>query len=217
MSLELTREKTGLTRVLNPETRALVSTTLQTVLAGSGVRHVGVSTKWLIKAVEMLDLSEPELELFLSIRTEFNGSLPKTLMLMQRSGITAEEAYYCYQIVAELKREKNRGGAPSIKRLAQLIHTFAEAEADNENLAELIEDVHRIISRKFFWVQYFDQSIRILCEVADTTGCASIDAALSQIDSISYHQDFGGGIEELDETDRHRADYERRNPHIQSR
>ena len=48
---------------------------------------------------------------------------------------------------------------------------FPEADPDNEALGEMIAEAHRVISGRYFWVQYVDQSISILCAIAEKYEC----------------------------------------------
>lgn len=190
--------------IKNEQTKALVLNAIKSALAGTG-RSIGVSRNWLIKHVDELSLKEGEVETLVLVRTEFRGLLPHAVKFLYK-GLSVDDVWGCYR-TQRLMAES--GYSASVKKIAMLIFAFAEADPSNEGLGEMIVEAHKVISNRYFWVRYIDQSISILCAIAKEYGCATIDAALAMIESRHAKKD--GMLPrdgEEDEVERHRAEYE---------
>ncbi len=195
------------------ETKALVLSAIRSAFSGAG-QSIGVSRNWLIKHVDQLALKQHEVETLVTVRTEFRGLLPHAVKLLYQ-GLTVEEVYGRYRTqraLAELNGNKHYNA--SVKKISKLIRAFAEADPDNEGLYETIAYAHELISSRYFWVKYVDQSISILCSIADQYGCCTIDAALAMIDSRHPKRAgmLNGESSKDDEVERHRQEFENSNP-----
>lgn len=166
------------------ETKALVVRTVRSVLTGTG-QTLGVSYNWLVQHVERLGLAEEDVEALVSIRTEFRGQLPHAVKFLYQ-GLTVQDVCGCYRAQRSLETMEQRA---SVKRIAMLTRAFAEADPDNDDLETMILWAHKVISYRYFWVQYVDQSITILCAIAEKYGCATIGAALTMIESRHARHD----------------------------
>jgi hypothetical protein len=197
----------SLVRTTRNETNTLVVSAINSVLAGTG-QNIGVSKNWLVKHVERLALTKQDVETLVMVRTDFHGSLVHAVKFLY-DGLTVDDVYGCYRAQRSLAETEH---SASVKKIAMLIRAFAEADPDNESLDEMIIIAHDIIRGRYFWVQYVDQSISILCAIAEKYGCATIDAALAMVESRRAKTT---GIlpdeeedDDEDEVDRHRTQYE---------
>lgn len=194
-------------------TKTLVLSAIKSALADTS-RSIGVSRNWLVKHVEQLALKEEEVVTLVMVKTEFGGMLPHAVKFLYR-GLTVDDVYGCYRAQRALA---TMSSAPrhnaSVTKIAKLIRAFAEADPDNENLYVAIAEAHQVISERYFWVRYVDQSISILCAIAEEYGCATIDAALSMVESRHPKQAgmVAGDEGEEDEVERHRQEYEDAHP-----
>ena len=166
------------------ETKSLVTSVVKAAVAGTG-GNIGVSTNWLVKQVEGLSLKREEGETLLMVRTDLNGSLPSAVKFLNQ-GLSVDDVYGCYYTQRSLA---SSGISASVKKITLLIRHFAEADPSNEGLDEIIAEAHEVIKKRYFWVKYVDQSIYILCAIAEEYGCATIDGALAMVDSRHAQRD----------------------------
>lgn len=187
------------------ETRALVIDAVKSAI-GEQRQSIGVSVNWLAKHVEQLDLTANDVEALIAVRTEFGGLLPHAVKFLYQ-GLTPQDVCGCYQARNTLAALNH---SASVKKIARLVRTFAEADPDNEDLGDMIAEAHKVISKRYRWVQYVDQSITILCAIQEYHGCATIESALGMIDS-RHPREMGVMTEEgQDEVERNRNNYEER-------
>ncbi len=188
-------------------TKAIVVSAVRNALTGTG-KHLGVSRNWLIQHVEKLGLDQDQVETLVAVRTDYGGLLPHAVKFLYQ-GLTAEDVHGCYRTQRELAYYGKQFNA-SITKIAKLVRRFAEADPSDKYLAEAICEAHDAVSKRYFWVHYVDQTISILCAVAERNECTTIEAAISMIESRQPKWDGVVNDDEEDEVERQRRDYEER-------
>lgn len=168
--------QTALVPTRLPLTRELVVTTARSVLTGTGL-HLGVSSNWLTKHVESLSLTPEDVETVVVLRKDFLASLSRVIKLLEK-GMTVEDVYGCYEAREVLKRHELNA---SIVKIARLCQVFPEADPTFEGLGEMIAEAHAIVGGQYPWVRYVDETLYILCAIAEKYGLATIDAALYSV------------------------------------
>ena len=162
--------------------KTMVKGVAQRALSGT-TKTLGVSLNWLAKQAADLELTEDDVDMLISVRTEFGGKLPSVVKIM-RKGISAEDAYGCYSVRASVRNQgSGREYNASLTKIARLSRVFPEAALDSEQLDEILVNAHGAICERYFWVHYLDQSIDILCAIAEEYRCSSIYAALTMVNS----------------------------------
>lgn len=169
---------------------------------------LGVSRTWLAQKAQALEMTPAELETMLQIRVEMHGSLPRAFHLV-RQGFSPMEVLGCYCMRQALA--KNHGLSASVGQLARLSRQFAEVDTETH---EAIEDVSaqvveacQTVFDRYYWVQYPDQAIKVLCAAAARHDLATLEAATALIDSQDA---VSRGLAEPGEVDRHYRDYQMR-------
>jgi|GEM_PF-5914761 len=165
------------TVVVDRETKEIVVSAVRTALAGTK-KHLGVSRNWLTQQVYGLSLTVEEIDDLVSVRTSFGGSLRYAVKLM-RQGLTAEDICGCYQTRNFLREI---GLSASVMKLAKLSRTFKEIDLTNEGIGEMILDAHEVVSANYSWVKYVDQTINVLCMIAESFEVATIEGALAMVE-----------------------------------
>ncbi len=200
------KPSTALVPTTREETKALVISAVRNILTGTG-KNLGVSRNWLVRHAEKLDLTQDEVESFVAIRTEHGALLPHAVKFLYQ-GLTVEDVENCYRVNREMAM--NGEQVASVKKISKLIRTFSEADPSYECLAETISEAHDLVSDRYFWVRYADQTITVLCAVAEKYECATIEAALSMIESRQPKWDGVVNDDDEDEVEHRREDYEQR-------
>ncbi len=190
------------------KTRSLAIAVVRSALAGHS-ESLGVSVGWLAKHVEQLNLNAQDVEELARVKTEFGGLLPHAVKFLYQ-GLTSQEVCGCYQTRNELVAQELPA---SVKKIARLCRMFSDVDPiDNEVLAEMIARAHAVISGRYFWVRYVDQSMHMLSAVPEQYECCTLEAALGMIES--RHPKKMGVVsdddEGEDEVERHRGNWEKR-------
>lgn len=187
-------------------TKEMVLHSMRNALQEQEIRNLGVSRAWLVKVVEELSLTEAELNLLLTVRTDYGGKLVNACQFLSK-GLTVQDVVGCYRIRQELKSFDKEFSA-SIIKLSRIIQTFPEADPESESLTELLVEAHHLVKSRYFWVHYLDQTMNILCAIATHHQLATIEAALSMIDSRQPKSDGVVNDDEFeeDEVEKHRTE-----------
>ncbi len=148
--------------------------------------RLGVSRRWLVKAIVKYDLSQVDVNALVATRVKHQASLPMMLKLMSKENLTAEDVYQLYEDRSLVEQEcSNEGGkiSVSLKVLLRFSQVFSEAQLDedSDNLSDLATEVFREVKKRFPWVKWPDLALNIVCDVAERGEFATLEAVMDDI------------------------------------
>ena len=143
--------------------------------------QLGVTKGYFVREVVKRDLPFEVLDNLLYVRQEFGAGVPDVLKLLDRgfdmdSIVEAHRARYMIQCEGWHGKSANF----SIRSILKFMSVFPEVE-DADDLSMMLQEAHAAVVEKLRWV-YPDESLKVLCRVAERYGITGLEAAIDALD-----------------------------------